>query len=364
MNLVIKIGTAALSHADGTPDPALLGALTAEIAGLKQTGHDVVLVSSGAVGTGRALVRKHRPLLHCDPVAERQILAALGQARLMRLYQDLLAPHGLMAAQILLTKQDFHTRQHYKNMAHLFAALRQQPHILPVINENDSVTADERMFTDNDQLAGLLAAMIDADRLIILSHVAGVYDRPPEASGAAIIPLIDWQKKAGLPGDTKGKSSSGRGGMANKVKISRRMAELGIRTHIAAAGTPNIIARLLQDEPLGTTVAPFASGKRNPVKRWLASEINIAAPASVTANGCLAALMRESDQTLSILPVGLVDIQGVFNKGDLVQIVDESGKALALGVARYDAAILREALGKKQQPVFVHYDQLHRLGEE
>ncbi|MEJ0063957.1 MAG: hypothetical protein WDO70_12425 [Alphaproteobacteria bacterium] len=179
-------------------------------------------------------------------LAERQILAALGQPRLMTLYQDLLAPHGIIPAQILLTKQDFRTRDHHKNIAHLFAMLHGQPHILPVVNENDSVAITELMFTDNDELAGLLAAMLNADRLIILSNIAGVYDCPPDEPGAAVIPVIDWQEKKSAV--TVGKSKTGRGGMASKLGIAKKMAMLGIRTHIASAREPEIIGRIMRDE--------------------------------------------------------------------------------------------------------------------
>lgn len=358
-SLVIKIGTAALAGREGAPDGELLGRLINEVAALKKLRHHVVLVSSGAVGTGRALNKKHGALRQCDEVAERQILAALGQAQLMTLYQNLLAPHGLAAAQILLTKQDFRTRGHHKHMTHLFRALEQQPHILPIVNENDSVTVDELMFTDNDELAGLLAGMINAERLIILSHIRGVYDRPPDEPGAAVIPLIDWNSKKDLPADIRGKSSSGRGGMTSKLGIARKMSDMGIRTHIASARESDVITRILKNDPVGTAVAPLP-GRRNAVKRWLATETHLA-PAAVTANACLAEKMRDPLQAISLLPVGLTDIQGAFGKGDLVKVLDEKGRTLALGVARYDAATLRKALGKKQQPVFIHYDQLHRV---
>lgn len=358
LNLIIKIGTAALGAADGMPDSERLGRLISEIVNLKKDGHNIILVSSGAVGTGRALTKKGKqPILHCEPVVERQILASLGQAKLMSFYQDLLTPHNILASQVLLTKQDFRTRGHTKHMLALFAALQKQPNILPIVNENDSVTIDELMFTDNDELAGLLAAIINADRLIILSHIEGVYDRPPDEEGAQVIPLIDWKKNKGVPESTKGKSQTGRGGMSSKLSMARKMADLGIYTHIAAAGEPNIIARILNNENVGTTIHPLP-GKRNAVKRWIASEVN-QIPASVTANKCLADMILKPGQAISLLPIGLTKISGNFSKGDLVKIVDEKGKTLALGVARYDATLLRQSLGKKQQPVFIHYDQLH-----
>ncbi|MER2519797.1 MAG: glutamate 5-kinase [Bdellovibrionales bacterium] len=356
--LVVKIGTAALSAEDGAPDPRILGALVGELAELKRQGHYVVLVSSGAVGTGRAMAKKDKLAGSNDPVTERQILASLGQARLMALYQDILAKHGILASQILLTKQDFKTRSHHKHMLHLFEALREQPRILPIVNENDCVTVEELMFTDNDELAGLLAAMIGAQRLVILSNIAGVYDRPPDQPGAKIIPSIDWNDKKALPSDVRGASHGGRGGMASKMNMVRKMSALGIRAHIANAKENAVLSRIVNGEPVGTAFAPLPR-KRNAVKRWLASEVN-QAPASVTANACLVDMLRDPHRALSLLPVGLEKVTGTFAKGDLVRIVDESGATLAIGIARYDSAALRQSLGKKRQPVFIHYDQLHR----
>jgi glutamate 5-kinase len=260
-NLVIKIGTAALGASDGMPDARLLGGLVAELAALKQQGYQLILVTSGAVGTGRAMTRAKTALKDCDAVAEKQILASLGQARLMALYQELLTPHGLLASQVLLTKQDFSSHEHHKHMAHLFTALQKQPHILPIVNENDSVTIDELMFTDNDELAGLLAAMVNAERLIILSHVAGVYDRDPDEAGAQILPQIDWQDNATTL-HMNGKSESGRGGMVSKLAVARKMSGLGIHTHIAAAREEKVITRLLRDEAIGTHVHALPEMRR------------------------------------------------------------------------------------------------------
>lgn len=362
LSLIIKIGTAALGAADGMPDATLLGTLVAELAALKKAGHQVILVSSGAVGTGRAMIKKNKPLTQCSVTAEKQILASLGQAKLVALYQDLLTPHKLLASQVLLTKQDFRTKNHHKHMADLFSALQKQSNILPIINENDCVTNEEMMqvknFSDNDELAGLLASLVNADRLIILSHITGVYDRGPDEKGAKIISHIDFATKKNTPSYVTGKSETGRGGMTSKLAVAKKMAKLGIRTHIASATEPEVLTRLLNDESLGTTVQALRP-KRNAVKRWLASEVN-EAMATVTANACLADMITQQDQSFSLLPVGLVKMNGHFDKGDLIQVVDEKNKPLAIGVARYNDATLRSVLGKKKQPVFIHYDQLHR----
>ncbi|HEU0118591.1 MAG TPA: glutamate 5-kinase [Alphaproteobacteria bacterium] len=262
LNLVIKIGTAALGAADGMPDPKVLGNLVAELAALKKAGHQVILVSSGAVGTGRAMVKKNKPLHRVDPVAEKQILASLGQAKLMALYQELLSKHDLLGSQILLTKQDFRTRDHHKHIAHLLNALRQQPHILPIVNENDSVTNEEMIqvknFSDNDELAGLLAQLVKANRLIVLSHIDGIYDKSPDQKGAKIISRIDGKTSI----DTRGKSQSGRGGMASKLSVAKKMSVFGIQTHIASARAKNVLVRLLKNEKVGTTVVAAKRGKK------------------------------------------------------------------------------------------------------
>lgn len=257
LNIVVKIGTLALSGADGAPDAALLGCLAGEIAALKKAGHNILLVTSGAIGSARALLRKNRPLRQCNEIAEKQILASIGQPHLITLYQKLLAPHGLIASQILLTRQDFHSHLHHYNIIRLLTALHRQPHILPIINENDSVTVEELKdlrFTDNDELAGLLASLVKADRLIILSHIKGVYDRPPDQKGAKIIPFIDFANGKNTPKSTKGKSAGGRGGMQSKLGTARRMAALGMGVHIASAREKKVLARILKGEKIGTAI--------------------------------------------------------------------------------------------------------------
>jgi glutamate 5-kinase len=363
---VIKVGTQTLTTADGLLDHAVLANLIAQIATLKKQGHFVVLVSSGAVGTGRGLLQrrphlKNTNIINAPLIHERQILAAMGQAYLMQAYQHILDGYNLQSAQILLTKQDFITKHHYQNIAHLFQSLRQQDFILPIVNENDSVAIQELMFTDNDELAGLLAAQLGADRLLLLTNVAGVYDRSPSEPDARIIPIIDPQGKHGvpMPALTAEKSALGRGGMQSKINTARKMSRLGITTHIASGHEPNIITRLAAQEPLGTTVLP--QRKASSVKRWLAVAPGetIETP-SVIANERLTEQLKNPDKILSILPVGLLAIKGQFKKGERVQVLSEADELLAIGLARYDAVQLQSYLGQQQQPVFLHVDSLFR----
>ena len=361
--LVIKIGTQTLTTADGVLDYSVLQNLVAQIASLKKQGHFVVLVTSGAVGTGRGLLQQ-RPQLHAaSPINEKQILAAIGQAHLMQAYQQILDQYNLQGAQILLTKQDFITKHHYQNIAHLFQSLRQQDFILPIVNENDSVAIQELMFTDNDELAGLLAAQLGADRLMLLTNVAGVYDKSPSEPGAQIIPVIDSNGKAGapMPSLTAEKSALGRGGMQSKINTARKMSRLGITTHIANGHEKDVVIRLATNEQVGTTVLP--QRKASSVKRWLAMAPQYGASMetpSVIANTRLTEQLKDPDKILSILPVGLTAINGLFAKGERVQVLSEDNELLAIGLARYDVNQLRDCLGQQQQPVFLHIDTLFR----
>lgn len=355
---VIKVGTRTLTTADGSLDIDILRSIVNQIVILKQQGHFVVLVTSGAVGTGRSLMKQRPELQAISLINEKQLLAAIGQAHLMQTYQQILDQHHIQGAQILLTKQDFITKHHYQNIAHLFQSLRQQSFILPIVNENDSVAIQELMFTDNDELAGLLAAQLGADRLMLLTNVAGVYDRSPMEEGAQIIPVIDPQGKQGapMPSLTAEKSTLGRGGMQSKIATARKMSRLGITTHIASGLEEDVIVKLVQNEPLGTTILP--QRKASQVKRWLATAPHDAA--QVVANARLTEQLKDPDKILSILPVGLVGIKGSFTKGDRVQVLSEDNELLAVGLARYDADLLNARLGQQKQPVFLHIDTLFR----
>jgi glutamate 5-kinase len=251
---VVKIGSQTIVDNSGALKLTWLSDLIRQIAVLKQLGFEIVLVSSGAVASGFGLTSTHKPLSCNSEVAKRQILASLGQAKLIETYNGLLLKHGLLASQILLTKQDFKTKEHYHNITLLFLELLAQNHILPIVNENDTVAITELMFTDNDELAGLVATLVRAEALVILTNVAGIYDRNPNDSDAQVIRLIDARKNK-WPKITALKSELGRGGMQSKLATAKRMAKVGIRTHIASASEPNCLIRMLdQAENLGTII--------------------------------------------------------------------------------------------------------------
>lgn len=352
MRIVVKIGTQSLLTPDGVLDQDMIAALVAQIVALKRAGHAVVLVSSGAVGAGRALLGRLEKDEQCalDRVLEKQVLASMGQAQLIHSYNEALQPYGMAAAQLLMTRYDFHQRRHFVNVMRLLEELLQRSHIIPVINENDSLAVKELMFTDNDQLAALVAAQINADRLILLTNVDAVLDPETEA------PIVELHAGGRWPVIGKAISAGGRGGMASKMDTARKMMRAGILTHIAKAREPDILPRLMAGEALGTKIVPSkrVSGK----KRWLT--VHTEEPrGSVVANMPLVEKLRDSNEIISILPVGLVEIIGSFERGDVVRILDEDHRKIGYGQALYDAETLSGYLAQQDKPPFIRYDDLY-----
>lgn len=355
MTIVIKVGTQAILAENGAPLDKVLADLTGQIAALVKGGQQVVLVSSGAVGSGRHAARRLLGREYGASTGEKQLLAALGQPELMHTYSQLFAPHGIATAQLLLTKQDFHTRQHYLNIARLLREVTSQKNILPIINENDSVSIEELMFTDNDELSGLIAAQMNAEKLVILTSVDGVYTGHPDDPASVKIDVID-PKKDTWPEAHAGKTAQGRGGMATKLNTARKMSELGIATHIASLKTENVLTRIAAGEQVGTTILPRT--RKSSLKKWMAFTAG-AKGGQITVNARLHELLRSGGRAMSLLPVGIEKVGGDFMKGDLIDILSPAGDKIGIGIARYGADRLREYIGQKGKPEIVHYDHLH-----
>lgn len=354
MKVVIKVGTQSILSQDGTPYEPIMLHLVEQIVALQKIGHHVVLVSSGAVGSGRKVAHQLLGREFGSSLGEKQVLASLGQHELMHVYSTMFKKYNILASQLLLTKQDFHTRHHYLNIARLLRVILEHKNIVPIINENDSVAIEELMFTDNDELAGLIAAQINADKLIILSNVEGVFTGDPAQPQSKLISVINPEE--GWPEVSAHKSIHGRGGMVSKLGTSHKMSDLGITTHIASIDTPDVITRLLAQETLGTTILP--SKKKSNIKRWMAYNSD-KKMGTISINSCLLDILREGKRAISILPVGIVHCTGDFKKSDLVEIVTEEGKKIGIGIAKYDANKLNMLLGQKDKPEFIHYDHLH-----
>lgn len=350
IRIVVKIGSNVLTNTAGTPDLEHIGHLVDQLAWLRQQGAEVILVTSGAVAMGRAVLPQ---LDHLNKVMRRQVWASVGQARLMHFYQELFQPYHIHVAQLLVTKEDFRDREHYLNMKHCLQGLLRGD-IIPVINENDAVAVTELMFTDNDELAGLVAATVNAGALVILSNVDGIFDGHPADPGSKLIPEIQ-------PGNPQFQqyilpsiSSFGRGGMQTKYRIAAKSALLGIDTYIANGKTPDILQMIW--EKSGRFTRFPAQKQASNLKKRLAHQ-----PAErrgvVHLNEGAAEVLRSPHRVSSLLPVGLTRIEGDFEPGDLISLQHEE-QEIGIGVARYSAATARKYIGQKGGKPLVHYDYL------
>lgn len=342
--IVIKVGTGVITTDQGLLDGLIIKKIVDQVFAVKKEGARVVLVSSGAVAAGIAFVDPAKKL---NRIERRQVFAAVGQGKLMATYERYFALRGLHSAQVLATKEDFRDRHHYLHMRDCFAALLESG-VVPIVNENDVVSVDELMFTDNDELAGLVASLLNAERLIILSTVEGVLDEHE-----AVIDVVD--SSLSLSHIKATKSAFGRGGMITKSAVARRLAKIGIGTHIVNGKKPANIARVVRGERVGTTFLPQRKASSN--KKWLALSRGTER-GTATINSCAQALFCENNKAMSLLPVGIVSVSGVFKKGEIVKIVSEVGYELGYGRAEYSVEDIRKVLGKKNQKPFVHYDYL------
>lgn len=352
--LVVKVGTNVLTRADGRLDVTNISQLVDQLAELRRRKVDVVLITSGAVGAGRALVPSAEQL---DPVVRRQMLSAVGQIHLMELYRQLFAGHGLLCGQVLTTKEDFRDRSHYLNMRNCLGALLQGG-IIPIVNENDVVSVTELMFTDNDELAGLLAAMIDADALVILSSVDGLYDGLPGAPDSRLIEEVLVDDEQVLEHIAPVKSSFGRGGMSTKLRMAQQTARLGTEVFLANGRRSGILLDLVSGNFIGTRIR--ARERVSSVKKWLAH--HRASKADVHVNDGAARALTDSARVSSLLPIGITAIDGDFEKGDLLRILDPAGQPIALGKAQYGVATARQYMGEQGKRALVHYDYLVLIG--
>ncbi|WKN40904.1 glutamate 5-kinase [Tunicatimonas pelagia] len=351
--LIVKIGSNVIARPNGSLNTFLLRTLVKQMADLRQSGYDVLLVSSGAVTAGRQQVTDGQKT---DPVTQRQVLAAVGQAQLMQLYRDLFGEHNTTCAQILVTKEDFRSRRHYLNIRNcLDGILRHQ--VLPIVNENDVVSVTELMFTDNDELAGLLASMMGAQRLIILTNVDGIYDRPPNQVGARLITEVAPQQPLNALISAE-KSDFGRGGMRTKSRIARKLADLGIGVYIVNGQAENALEKVIEGQKVGTHFLP--NRKVSPVKRWIGQAEN-AQQGSVHVNDGAYRALTQQEQANSLLLVGVIKIEGEFSKGEVVQLKYQ-GNVIGLGKSYYASSQAQTLVGQSDKKPIIHYDHLYLSG--
>lgn len=349
--VTIKVGSNVITNSQGFPDEQVIASISKQIKVLRDQGHQVLLVSSGAVAAGRSLYQFPKKT---DTVIQRQVLAAIGQVKLISLYRDTFDRHAIICSQVLVTKEDFKSRHHYLNMKNCLSALLNNQ-IVPVINENDVISVTELMFTDNDELAGLVSAMMNTDMLIILTNVDGVYDGDPSLPGTSLIQTYD-PSLINIQDISSGKKSGfGRGGILTKCQTSEKIAGMGIPVRIANGRTDDVVLKIVNGEKIGTHFPPKKLTSN--FKKYMAHAYEEPKGKIVINEGAKTILL--SDKAKSLLPVGIVEVTGKFQKGDIVRIVDEHDHELGVGLARYGFEKARELTGLKNQKPVIHYDHLY-----
>lgn len=353
MRITVKIGSNVITRADGTLDVTRMSAIVDQVAELRRRSIQVIMVSSGAVAAGRSEISPSRRL---DTVSERQLYSAVGQAKLINRYYGFFREHGLLCGQILTTKEGFGSRTHYLNQKHCMEVMLDQG-VIPVINENDTISVTELMFTDNDELSGLVAAMMDADMLVILSNIDGIYDGNPALPGSKVIRTVDRSVADLSDVVVAGKSSFGRGGMLTKSRIALKAAAEGIEVVIANGKKDGILLDVVADpSTLCTRILP---GERvSSLKKWIAHSHDFA-KGVITVNSGAAEALLDPLKASSLLPVGITAVDGIFEKGDLVRIEAADGSPIGVGCCEYSSAALAEAAGSKGMRPAVHYDYLY-----
>ena len=359
--IVIKVGSSLVTREATGLDLEAIARLAGQIAGLHKLGRRCVLVSSGAIAAGvQRLGWARRP----HAMHELQAAAAVGQMGLAQCYESCFREHGLATAQVLLTHADLADRQRYLNARSTLRTLLGLG-VIPVINENDTVVTDEIRFGDNDTLGALVANLIEADALVILTDQAGLYDSDPRRNPAAKLLTEKEATDPALENIAGGTGSElARGGMLTKVQAAKRAARSGAHTVIAAGTEPEVLARLARGESVGTLLragtAPIAARKQ-----WLADHVNVAGRLALDA-GAIQALTRGGK---SLLPIGVTAVTGEFERGAVVACVDAQGREVARGLVNYSAgesrqimrrpsAEIERVLGYVDEPELIHRDNL------
>ena len=349
--IVIKVGTNVLTKDNGLLDLTNISQLVDQIVTIKQQDIDVILVSSGAVGAGKSMMKISADL---NKVVRRQVFSSIGQIKLMNIYADLFEHNAIYCAQVLATKEDFRDRTHYLNMKNCFQALLRD-NVIPIVNENDVIAVSELMFTDNDELAGLIASMVNADALIILSSVDGVLDGSPYDVNSKVIPTIKADDKKTVNSIAPTRSSFGRGGMTTKIRIAQKAAKVGISTYIANGKRKNILLDILEGDFVGTKF--IIKNNVSNLKKWIAYN-ELERKGVVKINQGAEEVLCSKDKVSSLLPVGIIDVSGDFKKGDIIQIINESNESIGLGIAQYPSERARQNMGLQNKKALVHYDYL------
>jgi glutamate 5-kinase len=359
--IVVKVGSSLVTNEGRGVDEEAIGNWCRQIAHLAREGREVLMVSSGAIAEGmKRLGWSGRP----KEIHELQAAAAVGQMGLVQIYENKLKQEGMGSAQVLLTHADLADRERYLNARSTLVTLLRL-NVVPVINENDTVVNDEIKFGDNDTLAALVANLVEADALVILTDQQGLYSADPRRDPNARFIHEAQAGNAELERMAGGAGSSlGRGGMITKILAAKRAAHSGASTVIAWGREPDVLIRLSQGEAIGTLLLA-ATPKLAARKQWMADHLQLPGAVMVDAG----AVNKLQGEGKSLLPVGMIDVQGEFHRGDVIAVKDEQGREIARGLANYASSqarlIVRQPsteferlLGFTGEPEMIHRDNL------
>ena len=342
-----------LTRDDGKLDVTRMSAIVDQIVWMKRNGFEVILVSSGAMACGRDELKINRKL---DSVGQRQLFSAIGQVKLVGLYYDLFREYNMHVGQVLTMKDSFSTRGEYLNQRACMTVMLEND-VIPIVNKNDTVSVTELMFTDNDELSGLIASMIDADTLIILSNVDGIFNGDPNNPNTRVIPMVNYDRDLGeYIQDSK--SGFGRGGMITKTNIAKKVAEEGIKVIIANGKTNNILVDIATkpQETMHTEFRPNPN-PASQVKKWIAHSESFAKGIIHINKNAEDAL--KGDKVVSLLLVGVTSIEGDFEENDIINVVGSNNDIIAVGRSGYSSSEAKENIGVHDLKPLIHYDYLY-----
>lgn len=355
--IVVKVGTSTLLYPNGKINLYRIEHLARELSDLASQGREVILVTSGAIGAGMVRMGlSERP----DSMQEKQALASVGQVLLMHLYDKFFTEYGQVAGQVLLTKENFANHNQYINARNTLMAMLKSG-IIPVINENDAVTVAEVKIGDNDTLSATVAAIVDADVLIILSDIDGVYDANPQTHPEAKLLSEIKEITSGVEAMAGGAGSAvGTGGMATKIEAAKIATAAGVTMFIASGGENGMLGRIIAGEDVGTVFPPKDAHLRAR-KGWLAFGKRISG-ILVVDEGCVKALKKGS----SLLAAGILATEGEYNAGSTVRVLTADYQEIARGTIAYDAAAVAKIKGRKTSDFTdildgeIHDEVIHR----
>ncbi|NTW04759.1 MAG: glutamate 5-kinase [Peptococcaceae bacterium] len=355
--IVVKIGSSSIAHKNGKPNLARLEILVKELANLRSRGVEVILVTSGAIGVGNnRLGFLKRP----QTIPEKQAAAAVGQGLLMHIYEKLFSEYGVTVGQILLTKEDFSDRRRFLNARNTLYALMNLG-VIPIINENDTVAIDEIRVGDNDTLAALVGGLADIDLLILLSDVDGLYSCDPRTNKDAglISEVLEVNEEIEALAGGAG-SCLGTGGMATKVQAAKIAVQSGFIMALANADEKEVIQKIVSGESIGTIFWP--QGKMEHKKRWIAFSSTVQGKIIIDKGASQALLFKGK----SLLPSGILGVDGVFEIGNTVSVVESNDREIARGIVNYSSQDIVKIKGCQSEEIknvlgYQDYDEvIHR----